>query len=330
MGMFAILCAAVVAKRFNEIKRMPGFTKPEHVSLTRPHEYVNSEHLPSDFSWGNINGESYLTKALNQHLPQYCGSCWAHGSMSALADRIKIDMKKKKIASPDINLAIQNILECGAHIGGSCYGGESGGAYQFVKEQGYIPYDTCNPYLACSSDSKEGFCGYGDWGCKACRTCSTFTSMGGSCVDVGYFPNASIAEYGTVTGVDKMKAEIYTRGPIACNINADPVLNYTGGVFDGPNEDTETNHVISVVGWGEDANTPYWIIRNSWGEYWGEMGYLRLKMGENQIGIESTEQCTWATPATYTTMNYPCFEGGENCIVQQEVVDPAHLQMTIV
>ena len=36
------------------------------------------------------------------------------------------------------------------------------------------------------------------------------------------------------------------------------------------------DHFISVVGWGEeaaaadrdDAPTKYWLIRNSWGEYW--------------------------------------------------------------
>jgi len=50
-----------------------------------------------------------------QHLPQYCGSCWAHGALSSLADRIKIARLGQ---GDDINLAIQFILNCGGKFAG--------------------------------------------------------------------------------------------------------------------------------------------------------------------------------------------------------------------
>mmetsp|Transcript_5796 Transcript_5796/g.8710 ORF Transcript_5796/g.8710 Transcript_5796/m.8710 type:complete len:175 (+) Transcript_5796:40-564(+) len=46
--------------------------------------------LPKAFSWLTFQGKSHITRSLNQHLPTYCGSCWAHAAVSVLADRIKI------------------------------------------------------------------------------------------------------------------------------------------------------------------------------------------------------------------------------------------------
>jgi len=61
---------------------------------------------------------------------------------------------------------------------------------------------------------------------NTCRTCSTFTASGGKCEGLYEFPNATIAEFGPVSGVDNMKAEIYRRGPIAAGVNAEPILEY--------------------------------------------------------------------------------------------------------
>lgn len=267
--------------------------------------------LPSNFDWQNVNGKSYVTKMLNQHIPQYCGSCWAHGSMSALADRIKI---KRNATGTDINLAIQYILNCGS-TAGSCHGGSHVAAYKFVQENG-IPYDTCLQYLACSSESTEGFCLQArDYTkCSAentCKTCSTFSRMGGTCAAIEKYPNATISNFGLVKGIENIKTEIYKNGPIACGINAEPILEYTGGIYDNPNESSGINHIVSIVGWGSnnENNSSYWIVRNSWGEYWGEMGYIRLTMG--QLGIE--DECAWAIPSSWTELNYPCYEDGSNC-----------------
>jgi len=267
-----------------------------------------------------MNGTSYLTKSLNQHIPQYCGSCWAHGAMSALADRIKIARKGHGNDNGEINLAIQFILNCGT--AGSCHGGSHLATYQFIKQRGFVPYDTCLQYEACSSESTEGFCKDGDYSCNAmntCRTCSTFTSMGGKCVGVDAFPNASVAEYGPVSGEDDMMSEIFARGPIACGVDAEPLHDYTGGIVTA--RGSGINHIISLVGWGTSkSGQKYWIGRNSWGQYWGELGYFRVERGTNALQVESN--CAWATPAAWTELNFPCYEDGSNCVKTAKYADP--------
>jgi cathepsin X len=310
----ALLASFATAEKYNEIKILDGHTKKNQVSSPLPHTYVKAKDLPDEFTWQNVDGTSYLTHSLNQHLPQYCGSCWAHGAISSLADRIKIARQGK---GDDINLSIQYILNCGGDVAGSCHGGYHTGVYQLIQESGYVPFDTCQPYLACSDESTEGFCQHVDTTCKKdniCRTCDTFGGMGGKCTEIDYFPNATVAEYGILDqDVDMIMAEIYTRGPVAATINAEPIVTYTGGVFDDKDESRGTNHIVSIVGWGmdEESGKKHWIVRNSWGQYWGELGYMRVEMGHNLLGLEG--EVAWATPGSWTEINFPCSESGENC-----------------
>jgi len=86
--------------------------------------------------------------------------------------------------------------------------------------------------------------------------------------------------------------EVYARGPVAANINAQPLRNFMGGkVFDDDAASRETSHVVSIVGWGvenndEERGKEYWILRNSWGSYWAEGGFLRVATGKNILGVE--------------------------------------------
>lgn len=168
-----------------------------HIVSPLPYTYIDEGSLPKAFDWGEVKGKSYLTHMLNQHIPQYCGACWAHSSMSALADRIKI---ARNGMGRDINLSVQFLLNCGASSAGSCHGGSAIRAYEFIHKNPFgVPYDTCLSYVACSSDSTEGFCPHIDSTCNPeniCRTCSnpTHSVDGGTCDPIGYFPNATVSK----------------------------------------------------------------------------------------------------------------------------------------
>jgi len=191
----------------------------------------------------------------------------------------------------DVLLARQVILNCGPKhgFGNGCHGGESTDIYEFMRQLG-LPEEGCYNYLAEEQqcpDSGEGYC----------VNCMMFggDTTDYKCWPVDQYVKYYVKDYGFVTGEDKIKAEIYARGPVTCGLVCPDefTYGYEGGVFHYKGNETDVDHDVEVVGWGEEDGVPYWRVRNSWGTYWGEDGFFRIVRGKNNLRIE--ESCAFAT-----------------------------------
>eukprot|EP00397_Hematodinium_sp_SG-2012_P008357 GEMP01008415.1.p1 GENE.GEMP01008415.1~~GEMP01008415.1.p1 ORF type:complete len:643 (+),score=90.31 GEMP01008415.1:60-1988(+) len=253
-----------------------------------PHSVPDSE-LPLDHDWRNVNNVSYVSAIRNQHLPTYCGSCWALSGTSALADRFQIKLKNKE----PILLSPQAIIDC--RRGGNCDGGSALHMYASIYESG-IPHDTCRAYRA-----KNGNPEWEDM-CPDYTICSKCEGAHmDDCRPVFNYNLFFVSDFGKVKGARAMKAEIL-RGPIVCGVMAtEKMESYTGGLFSERRTHVTINHDVSLLGWGRmdttfanNVKVEYWVMRNSWGSFWGEFGHMRLMMYRNNVGIENS--CAWAVP----------------------------------
>jgi len=274
---------------------------------------IKFEDLPDQFTWGDVNGINYLTQAKNQHIPQYCGSCWAQGTTSSISDRISI---MRNNAFPEINISPQVLLDCNFDNDG-CHGGNHMSAFSYMQRKG-ITDETCNPYKAKSWFERGGT------HCTPASICNECNPDGSCAVPKRVYKYTLTSHY-ELSGEQKMMQEIFEKGPIACGVNAMPIMNYTGyGVFKSDDKGG-IDHIISVVGWGVETNgDKYWVLRNSWGEYWGNGGYAKIFRGNNTIRIE--EDCaagipkdTWSGEVNPTTLQQAAHQAREGINAERNV-----------
>ena len=226
-----------------------------------------------------------------------------------LADRIKI-ARAANVAGlgPDVEMAQQTILNCAKRIAGTCANGTIHGVFSYINDASGIPYSTCQNYEAtdleqCSPRSYCLGCASGNGECYGVPAVPSWDPSGYGMWTNG-IPKIYLREWGYIgklfdNSVRDLQIEIITRGPIACAVYPVALQVYKKGIVDRP-WNGELGHMLELVGWGQDDDgTKFWHVRNSWGEYWGERGFARVKRGVNALGIESA--CTWVVPGSWGT-----------------------------
>ncbi|KAJ7307230.1 hypothetical protein JRQ81_009224 [Phrynocephalus forsythii] len=222
--------------------KVPPSRKPNNDTLYIPNW---EERAPDAVDYRK---KGYVTPVKNQG---QCGSCWAFSSVGALEGQLK--KKTGKL----LNLSPQNLVDCVTDNDG-CGGGYMTKAFEYVKENRGIDSDDSYPYIG-----QDESCMYNPTGKAAkCR---------------GY---REIPE-GNERALKRAVARI---GPVSVGIDASlsSFQFYSRGVYYDENCDAENiNHAVLAVGYGTQKGTKHWIIKNSWGEEWGDKGYILMARNMN-------------------------------------------------
>jgi len=186
-----------------------------------------------------------------------CGSCWSFSTTGAIEGAWAVAGHGLQ------SLSEQHLVSCDNNDGNAgCGGGWPYKAMDYVRTHG-IDTESSYPYSSGSGTA------------PACASSS------------GTRASVSVTGHTTLEQDEEvMAAWVAKFGPLSVSIDAMTQLwwPYTGGIMTGCCN-TELDHAVLVVGFGEENGQKYWLIKNSWAQSWGEQGYIRLERGTNQCGI---------------------------------------------
>eukprot|EP00210_Caulerpa_lentillifera_P006747 g6447.t2 len=226
------------------IHQPPDFTP--RISFSEPR--ANFE-IPESYDIRNLNGRNYATIDKNQHIPHYCGSCWAFAVTTSLADRLSL---MHPGASHLIDISTQALINCASIYCRGCRGGWPYFAFDYILRNG-LPHETCSPYLAVQKTCKD---------VNICRKC-TLDKPCCTAVHGTSYLSFNIISHGEVIGEEAMKKEITSGGPMSCMMySTDEFHAYKGGIINSTVTAEHPNHAVELTGWGQENGIEYWIIRN--------------------------------------------------------------------
>merc|ERR1711936_623213 len=191
-------------------------------------------------------------------------------------------------------------------------------AAHFAAKGVYAPYHGYNGYYG-----HAGYAGYpyahGAWGAFGCdgawppahfdwlvnnnngrtekESCYPYTASDGRCKgssSCNYMGAHVTGMYNKWDTTESAMKDLVYINPVTTTILASYLGDYSHGVYDDSrcceqmydsNCKYNLNHEITVVGYGKEGGKDYWLIKNSWGSWFGENGYLKMKRGTGHCGV---------------------------------------------
>lgn len=182
-----------------------------------------------------------------------CGGCWAFSTVKC------VEAKNAAKTGKFSQLSIQEVIDCSMGYKESlwgCQGGNVCSALDWLQNNNIVLTSEKN-YPLTDEDGK----------------CDSSPNSG-----------IQLTKYICGAGEDFLQASLQ-KGPVAVAVDATSWIHYIGGIIKFHCE-KKLNHAVLVVGYDMEGEVPYYLIQNSWGNDWGENGYLKIRMGKELCGID--------------------------------------------
>lgn len=233
----------------------------------------NLSQIPDAVDWSQDSARVSSVKDQGR-----CGSCWAFALTGMLEGQQQVRLNRTSGSANVTDLSPQNLVDCDVWNLG-CRGGDPLRALSFVHKQGGINSWDSYPYVSGSGSAKPQ--------CQFKKDSSIMSIQGVAKAPKGdeWILKHIVAKYGPVA--------------VAVDAHTSSFMFYRKGIFSSGscrNDVSSLNHAVLLVGYGTDEHAgDYWIIKNSWGVWWGDAGYMKIaRMRDNMCGIG-----TYATLAIF-------------------------------